>query len=222
MPLEKTNSRRVRLFVSLAMSLAAHVLVLSVAPGFPAIHAGTTGMAHSRPPLVVSLPSASRAKPVPQALAVVPKSPAAAPAVPAAMEARTATSIASPQETAPAPPTNPSGLFPGPWYYTSRYLHRRPSPLKPIWPEYPAAAGNVRGHVVILLLLNEQGEIDQYRITEAEPAGAFEASVIDAFTRAKYAPGLITGYPVKSQLLAEVSFEPGLPPQAVISGAGAR
>ncbi|MBU1647127.1 MAG: energy transducer TonB [Gammaproteobacteria bacterium] len=112
---------------------------------------------------------------------------------------------------------HPSGLFPGPWYYTSRYLHRNPTPLKPIWPHYPATAENFRGRVTILLLINESGEIDQYRITDAEPAGIFEPSVIAAFIQARFAPGLITGSPVKSQLLAEVLFEPGAAPQAKFS-----
>lgn len=71
----------------------------------------------------------------------------------------------------------------------------------------------VAGRVTILLFVNEHGEIDRYRIEAAEPAGVFEASVIKAFVdEARYAPGLITGYPVRGQLLAEVSFEPGAPP----------
>lgn len=108
-------------------------------------------------------------------------------------------------------------MFPGPWYYPARYLHRRVTPLKPIRPDYPVDAEQVRGRVTILLLVNEEGSVDQYRIQDAEPPGVFDASVIAAFTTVRYAPGLITGYKVKGQLLAEVSFEPGLPPQANFS-----
>lgn len=102
----------------------------------------------------------------------------------------------------------------GPWYYPARYLHRRVTPLKPIWPIYPPQAETVGGHVRILLFVNEHGGIDRYQIESAEPAGVFEAAVIHAFVEeARYAPGMITGYPVRAQLLAEVRFEPGAPPQ---------
>ena len=111
----------------------------------------------------------------------------------------------------------PAGMFSGPWYYSAQYLHRRPSPLRPIWPVYPAEAETVRGHVILLLLINEQGKVDQSRIESADPAGIFEASVIKAFTSAAYAPALIAGYKVKSQLRAEVFFEPGAPPRANFS-----
>lgn len=66
--------------------------------------------------------------------------------------------------------------------------------------------------MLIRLLINEQGEVDTYQILESEPTGSFDASVVAAFSTAKFAPGLITGYAVKSQLLAEVFFQPGQAP----------
>lgn len=107
-----------------------------------------------------------------------------------------------------------NGLIPGPWYYPARYLHRRPTLLKPIRPSYPPEAETIPGQVQLLLLINESGGVDSYHIIEAQPPGIFDDAVIDAFARERYAPGLITGYPVKSQLLVEVIFEPGSAPQA--------
>ncbi len=109
-----------------------------------------------------------------------------------------------------------TGLFPGPWYYAARYLHRRPTPLKPIRPVYPPKAEHLSGQVVLLLLINERGAVDSYQIIESQPSGRFDDPVIEAFTHEIYAPGLITGYPVKSQLLVEVIFEPGALPEANI------
>ncbi|GAB2180549.1 hypothetical protein DLREEDagrD3_07720 [Denitratisoma sp. agr-D3] len=106
-----------------------------------------------------------------------------------------------------------SGLIAGPWYYPARYLHRHVTPLRPIWPDYPAAAQNTAGSVTLLLLVNEEGKVDRYRIESAEPPGVFDDAVIRAFTGETYAPGLIAGMPVKGQLQAEVSFEPGQPPR---------
>lgn len=112
--------------------------------------------------------------------------------------------------------STPSGLLPGPWYYAARYLHRRPTPLRPIRPTYPPEAQNLPGQVVLLLLINERGAVDSYQIIESQPPGRFDAPVVEAFTHETYAPGLITGYPVKSQLLIEVVFEPGALPETNI------
>lgn len=119
----------------------------------------------------------------------------------------------APKETAPSRTIQPSiglsGIVSGPWYYPARYLHRRPTPLKPIRPPYPAAAGNQAGKVVLLLFINEQGTVDNHRVMKSEPDGLFENAVVPPFIAERYAPGLITGQAVKSQLLVEVSFEPG-------------
>ncbi len=69
---------------------------------------------------------------------------------------------------------------------------------------------------MLLLLINESGAVDTYRIIESQPPGIFDSTVTDAFVRERYAPGMITGYSVKSQLLVEVIFEPGATPKASI------
>jgi protein TonB len=145
-------------------------------------------------------------------LAAVPQTivqPAAQPAPPAQ------------STTAPAAENYPvipiaNGLLAGPWYYPPRYLHRLPSPLHPIKPEYPPAAQAIAGRIVLVMLLNEKGGVDDYRIEASEPPGVFEDAAIQAFTRETYAPGMITGYPVKSQMLVEVRFEPGEAPQTTV------
>jgi TonB family protein len=124
--------------------------------------------------------------------------------------------VVAPIMAEPAVPPAPAGLFPGPWYYPARHLHHRPTPLVMIQPSYPKAAEELRGRVTILVLINENGKVDDYRIEDADPPGLFEDSVADAFTSVPYTPGLITGYQVKSQFRAEVLFEPGLPPQIVV------
>jgi TonB family protein len=106
------------------------------------------------------------------------------------------------------------GLMPGPWYYSARYLHRRPTPLRPITPAYPPTEENTAGHVTLQLMINEQGTVDSYQVMDSTPAGRFDEAVIAAFTHETYAPGLITGYPVKSQLIVDVMFEPGNEPAA--------
>jgi hypothetical protein len=59
------------------------------------------------------------------------------------------------------------------------------------------------------LFINERGSVDNHRVLTSEPDGLFENAVVPSFITERYAPGLITGQAVKSQLLVEVSFEPG-------------
>jgi protein TonB len=211
------------LLVSLAASLLIHALLFALPPGTPT---GAPPTGKPRLPLAVELarsPTSAEATVPP--IAPIPHAP-----VVVAPQAITAAAVAeagpsgepnaarppSPAEAAPAPAAKPSITGPfGPWYYPARYLHRRVTPLKPIWPAYPDAAAQVAGKVTLLLLINEYGQVDQHRIVDAEPKGVFEEAVIDAFVhQARYAPGMITGYPVRAQLLAEVTFEPGMPPQS--------
>jgi protein TonB len=195
--------------------------VLKLAPGHPAWWREGQHAAAAPTPLVVALPSTKHAASVEVLPAVLPSPRAAETAAAAAPARREKEPVASHAPTTKAAEAagsaSPTGMFPGPWYYPARYLHRRPSPLKPIWPDYPAEHEKIRGRVVILLLINEEGTVDQHKIESAEPPGVFEESVRKAFTGAVYAPALITGYKVKSQLLAEVFFEPGAPPKTSFS-----
>lgn len=111
-----------------------------------------------------------------------------------------------PQKQALPPVVN--GMFVGPWYFSAQYLHRRPSPLRPIRPDYPALTDNEVHTIRLLMLISAAGTVDSYRVS-GEKDTPFAKTVIDAFTTVDYAPGLIANIPVKSQLLVEVIFHPG-------------
>lgn len=215
-----TKSRHARLFASLGLSLVLHTAILQITPE------GGQWMRGEPIPAAVSMtvylsPNADQSGAPPQSVAIPMAQDNGAsastlgehnipqPALSPAPQASATTSVSK--------TPGPTGMFPGPWYYPARYLHRRPTPLKPIWPAYPEELATISGRVIILLLINDAGAVDQYRIESSEPPGVFDASVIAAFTAAQYAPALITGYRVKSQLIAEVSFEPGAPPRADFS-----
>lgn len=209
-----------RLLGSLATSVAVHLVILSA-----------TGLMAFR---LLPHPEGSRSGHLTAVLL-----PPSLPAQPTSRVEGPQRSVAAPTPSgpdAPAPESRPAdggsgnisklppavnaaqapGLFPGPWYYSARYLHRRPTPLKPILPAYPKEEENTPGQVVLLLMINEQGTVDSYQVMESQPAGRFDDAVIAAFAHETYAPGLITGYPVKSQLLVEIRFEPGSAPVANI------
>lgn len=217
------TERGPRLIGSLAFSVAIHCAALSFT-GITAFRLLPPQEGSRSPRLTVDL-LLNQPQAKPQAAFENTARSVVAPAVPSAPNAVVQHPESLHPDSAPGtvsnlPPsveaTQPPGLFPGPWYYAARYLHRRPTPLKPIRPAYPSEAENISGRVVLLLLLNEQGTVDSYQVIDSQPPGRFDSTVIEAFSHETYAPGLITGYVVKSQLLVEVVFEPGTLPEASI------
>ncbi len=114
------------------------------------------------------------------------------------------------QQSSPLPPSH-LGLFDGPWYYSARYLHRRPEPLQAIRPTYPVVSDQQVRTIRVLLFISKEGNVDTFRLMNAESDDPYASSVIKAFIHARFTPGIIADMPVKSQLLAEVYFDPGNP-----------
>ena len=210
-----------RLLGSLATSVAVHLVILS-ATGLIAFRLLPQREGSSRGPLkavlLPPLPSSAKIQGIAESTSnsVVVPTPSGLDATPTAPR-QTEGASGSISELPPSANAAPTpGLFPGPWYYSARYLHRRPTPLRPIRPEYPKEEENTAGQVMVVLMINEQGTVDSYQLMESQPPGRFDEAVIEAFAHETYAPGLIANYPVKSQLLVEIRFEPGSLPVANI------
>ena len=95
-----------------------------------------------------------------------------------------------------------------PNYHPSIALDQPPLPLNNIVPDYPLNDNFQEGTVVLRLLINERGVIDNVAVLRAFPRGVFEAAAIDAFQKAVFSPGKLFGVPVKTQMLIEVKFTP--------------
>lgn len=93
-------------------------------------------------------------------------------------------------------------------YRAAGTLDPGPKPLGDIAPDYPARAGQQQGLVVLRLLINEQGGVDNVAVVRATPAGYFEESALEAFGKALFSPGKLLGVSVKSQITIEVEFMP--------------
>ena len=104
-------------------------------------------------------------------------------------------------------PVSRPELPPAPAYKVRAALERGPVPLFDVEPSYPKEAGGVQGTVTLRLLINESGVVDDAAVVSASPPGLFEASALDAFRRAAFAPGQLLGFAVKSQLTIEVRFQ---------------
>lgn len=119
----------------------------------------------------------------------------------------------------PAQTERPGGLATSLRYYLGSELDQRAVPLQAIEPEYPAAAGAREGALVLRLLINEHGRLDDIAVVRAEPEGVFESSARSAFAGARFSPGVREGAPVKSQLLIEVNYRPRTGDPVARSGA---
>ena len=108
-----------------------------------------------------------------------------------------------------ATPRVPSNELPAaPQYRAAGTLDPGPKPLSDIDPDYPTRAGQQQGTVVLRLLINEHGVVDNVAVVRATPVGFFEESALEAFGKALFSPGRFLGVAVKSQITVEVEFMP--------------
>ncbi len=87
-------------------------------------------------------------------------------------------------------------------------LDRGPRPLDAIDPAFPAAAGTRGGTVILRLVISDTGEVESIVVVHAAPPGLFDEAALAAFGRARFAPGLRGGIPVRSEVMYEVEFAP--------------
>lgn len=113
-----------------------------------------------------------------------------------------------PNPVASAVATRARGLPPAPDYLAAGQLDPGPTLLSEIEPEYPEAAGSLRGAVILRLLISDQGVVDDVSVVRAAPEGVFDAAAVAAFRAAIFSPGRVLGVPVKSQVTIEVAFTP--------------
>jgi TonB family protein len=111
-----------------------------------------------------------------------------------------------PAKVADEPKNTLLSLPPAPDYIFSSRLQVAPQPLVDVEPVFPDRAGKQNGTVVLRLLINEKGDVDNVAVVRAFPEGFFEESALAAFGQAKFSPGKVLGVPVKSQMTIEVDF----------------
>lgn len=209
-----------RLYIAVAASLALHaVLILMLQFG---------AVEHGRPPARVIearlASSSTEVQPVllkaidrtvhsevkdwtPPPAPPAPQPPAATPASkPATEEYRPGMS----REAAGA--TNIDAPLPADTtYYSAREVDEHPVLVSGGKPIYPAAASqsNIRGEVLVLFTLNENGMVEDVSVIEAKPPNqGFEEAVTAWLKNARFRPALRKGRTVKSRSVYRVHFDP--------------
>ena len=108
------------------------------------------------------------------------------------------------EAAAPAAP-----VLTDPVYYSARELDVYPMPLAPLHFDYPAhlRAARAGAGVLVRVLLDEAGAVEEATVIAAHPAGPFEEHARAALAAARFTPGRRDGKAVKSQLTVRVGFD---------------
>ena len=102
-------------------------------------------------------------------------------------------------------------LPPDPTYYPASEVDEHPALISAARPVYPekAAAANLKGDVLVLFLLNENGTVDEVSVLEQNPPGyGLGEAVIEWLQQAQFKPAMRRGRAVKMRVVYRVTFEP--------------
>lgn len=197
--LHRPETRR-RLLVGLALSIFVHAGAISI------VRPLAVDFVQARPLRVEILERAPSTEP---ATMVSSDSDVAVPAG-SAREPVSAAEPTRPANTSTAAVSGPDlGLAPE-RYYNSREVDVRAQPLNEVPLIYPQLAyqNRVRGVVLLKILINERGAIDDVLVVESEPKGTFEAAALNATLATRFTPAIRNSRPVKSQKMVEIRFDP--------------
>lgn len=200
-----------RLLVACSLSLLLHlVLLLGVAVN------PTGGAPNAAATIYARLEPAASSERQPQEAALTPAERTRAPANEDARPKPAATKAVPKHGSKPAatePPASPSGdtelrLTRDPTYYPAKQLDVYPQPLTPIKLNYPdtAAAQRVDGRLLLLLLIDELGVVNDVSVVEAQPEGHFEEATLSVFRATRFFPAQKQGRPVKSRVLVQINY----------------
>lgn len=99
-----------------------------------------------------------------------------------------------------------------PYYFRMDQLTDKPFVLRDIPPDLGSELFGVPPQSTVLrLLINEYGDIDQVMAETYDLPEQVRNLLIQAFSKAKFSPGKISGAPVKSQLQIRIAIESAAP-----------
>ena len=95
-------------------------------------------------------------------------------------------------------------------YYNSREVDVRAEPVNDITLVYPQFAyqQRIKGMVLLRILINERGAVDDVSVIDSAPKGMFEEAALKAALALQFSPAILRQRPVKSLKVVEVEFDP--------------
>jgi periplasmic protein TonB len=198
-----------RVLVACLLSLLLHLALLLGVPVNP-----TGGVPNPAATIYARLEPAANSEP--QEAAPTPTEKTGAPAREYVKPKPSVTKVEPKRESKPvatelpASPSDDTGLrlTPDATYYPAKQLDVYPQPLTPIKLNYPdtAAAERIDGRLLLLLLIDEFGVVNEVSVVEAQPEGHFEEAALPVFRATRFLPAQKQGRPVKSRVLLQVNY----------------
>ena len=197
-----------RLPVACALSLLLHLALLLGIPVYPGGGVPQVGFPiHVRLEPVANEPQPATLTPAEKTGVPVRENDRPGPVARTADPARESGPAAAAQASAPIAGIEVP-LSRDPTYYPARQLDVYPRLLAPLNLDYPerAAAQRLDGNLLLLLLIDEFGIVNEASVVEAQPDGYFEAAALAVFRATRFSPAQKQGRPVKSRVLLQVSY----------------
>lgn len=95
------------------------------------------------------------------------------------------------------------------YYFSATELDRKPHLLMDVNPVYPRQASTAEAVVIQLrLLISASGRVDHAIVEDIDAPVAFAEAAIDAFSDARFAPGMRAQQAVPSQMRLELRYTP--------------
>lgn len=92
--------------------------------------------------------------------------------------------------------------------YTLGQVDRKPRVLRPFTPTYPfdAQRKGIEGRVTLRFVVDENGQVQNPEVIEAEPAGVFEQAALAAIVKYKFDPAVVNDKKVKCFAILPIGF----------------
>ena len=95
--------------------------------------------------------------------------------------------------------------MPDPTYYGARQLDVYPVLLSGLDRPNPTAT-DVKGYVLLLVLLDATGAVNDVSVVEAAPPGLYDENAVRALRLARFSPAFRDGRPVTSRLTVHLEY----------------
>ncbi len=94
-------------------------------------------------------------------------------------------------------------------WYQARQLDLQPKARQAIVPDYPMSARRAgqEGHVILIVRIDELGDVKDVKIESANPPGVFDDSARAAFERGRFVPARLAGRPVRAEIRIRVTYQ---------------
>lgn len=196
-----------RFAVALAVSALVHAALIGAAsePGTRLAHTGAVADRFPLAARLISVESHPHSEALPESHVFPPEARRAAPAKRRPPARVSKARAATPAEREDEPRITEAADT---TYYAARQLDSYPELVTALDLRFPADVDLAvsAGHVLLLVLIDAQGRVNDASVVEAAPPGVFDEAATHALLGARFRPAVKDGRAVRSRLVVHVTY----------------